>query len=148
MIAPEAHAMPQPAHCRSDPITARRGSHTGLRLVHLARLCFMLLGMKADTLNGQLDPLILATIAEDPAHGYAILQRLRQRSSGAFNLAEGTIYPALHRLERDGLLSSAWSTESGRRRRVYSVTRAGRSALQVRRREWTQFSRAVEAVLG
>jgi PadR family transcriptional regulator, regulatory protein PadR len=104
--------------------------------------------MKADTLNGQLDPLILATIAEDPAHGYAILQRLRQRSSGAFDLAEGTIYPALHRLERDGLLSSSWSTESGRRRRVYSVTRAGRSALQVRRREWTQFSRAVEAVLG
>lgn len=104
--------------------------------------------MKADTLNGQLDPLILATIAEDPAHGYAILQRLRQRSSGAFDPAEGTIYPALHRLERDGLLSSSWSTESGRRRRVYSVTRAGRSALQVRRREWTQFSRAVEAVLG
>ena len=103
--------------------------------------------MKADTLNGQLDPLILATIAEDPAHGYAILQRLRQRSSGAFDLAEGTI-PALHRLERDGLLRSSWSTESGRRRRVYSVTRAGRSALQVRRREWTQFSRAVEAVLG
>ena len=104
--------------------------------------------MKADTLNGQLDALILATVAEEPAHGYAILQRLKERSSGAFDLAEGTIYPALHRLERDGLLSSSWSTDSGRRRRVYSLTRAGASALQVRRREWTQFPRAIEAVMG
>ena len=56
--------------------------------------------MKADTLNGQLDPLILATVAEEPAHGYAILQRFKERSSGAFDLAEGTIYPALHRPER------------------------------------------------
>jgi PadR family transcriptional regulator, regulatory protein PadR len=104
--------------------------------------------MKVDSLNGQLDPLILATVAPEPAHGYAILQRLRLRSAGAFDLAEGTIYPALHRLERDGLLSSSWSTGSGRRRRVYQLTRAGRSALQVRRREWNQFARAVEAVLG
>jgi transcriptional regulator len=104
--------------------------------------------MKADTLNGQLDPLILATVAEEPAHGYAILQRLRDRSSGAFDVAEGTIYPALHRLERDGLLSSSWSTDSGRRRRVYRVTRSGGAALQVRRREWKQFARAVEAVMG
>ena len=104
--------------------------------------------MKADTLNGQLDPLILATIAEDPAHGYAILQLLRQRSSGAFDLAEGTIYPALHRLERDGLLSSSWAVESGRRRRVYRLTRAGRLALRERRRDWVRFASAVEAVLG
>ena len=104
--------------------------------------------MKADTLNGQLDPLVLATVAEDPAHGYSILQRLKLRSGGAFDLAEGTIYPALHRLERDGLLTSTWSTDSGRRRRVYSVTRAGAASLEVRRREWKQFSRAIEAVMG
>ncbi|HYB28246.1 MAG TPA: helix-turn-helix transcriptional regulator [Solirubrobacteraceae bacterium] len=104
--------------------------------------------MKTDTLNGQLDSLILATVAEEPAHGYAILQRLKERSSGAFDLAEGTIYPALHRLERDGLLSSSWSTDSGRRRRVYRVTRAGTSALEVRRREWKQFTLAVAAVMG
>lgn len=108
----------------------------------------MLLGMKTDTLKGQLDSLILATIAQEPAHGYAILQGLKQRSGGAFDLAEGTIYPALHRLERDGLLTSSWSAESGRRRRVYRVTRTGRAALGARRREWTQFTRAVEAVLG
>jgi PadR family transcriptional regulator, regulatory protein PadR len=104
--------------------------------------------MKTDTLGGQLDSLILATVAEEPAHGYAILQRLKQRSSGAFDLAEGTIYPALHRLERDGLLGSSWSTESGRRRRVYQVTRRGHSSLASRRTEWRHFSRAVEAVLG
>ena len=104
--------------------------------------------MRADALNGQLDPLVLATVADEPAHGYAILQRLRLRSAGAFDLAEGTIYPALHRLERDGLLSSSWSVESGRRRRVYRLTRSGRSALRARRHEWAHFARAVEAVLG
>lgn len=103
--------------------------------------------MSGDTLNGQLDALLLATIAEGPAHGYVILQRLRERSSGAFELAEGTIYPALHRLERAGMLSSSWSTESGRRRRIYRLTRAGRTGLQTRRREWRQFAQAVEAVL-
>jgi transcriptional regulator len=104
--------------------------------------------MRGDAFNGQLDSLVLATVAEDPAHGYVILQRLRQRSNGAFELAEGTLYPALHRLERDGLLSSAWSIEGGRRRRVYRLTRSGRAALRVRRHEWSQFARAVEAVLG
>lgn len=102
--------------------------------------------MRSDALNGQLDPLILATIADEPAHGYAILQRLKTRSGGAFDLAEGTIYPALHRLERDGLLNSSWSTEGGRRRRVYRITRSGQAGLQTRRREWTLFSQAVEAV--
>ncbi len=104
--------------------------------------------MKADALGGQLDSLILATVAGEPAHGYVILQRLKLRSAGAFDLAEGTIYPALHRLERDGLLASSWSSESGRRRRVYRVTRAGRSSLQSRRRDWVHFAQAVEAVLG
>lgn len=104
--------------------------------------------MRADALSGQLDAMILATLADDPAHGYAILGRLRERSSGAFDLAEGTIYPALHRLERDGLLTSSWSRESGRRRRIYELTRRGHGALQERRQEWRFFSQAVEAVLG
>jgi PadR family transcriptional regulator PadR len=108
----------------------------------------MLLGMRADALSGQLDAMILATVVDDPAHGYAILARLRERSSGAFDLAEGTIYPALHRLERDGLLSSSWSSETGRKRRVYELTRAGRGALAERRQEWRHFSQAVQAVLG
>lgn len=102
--------------------------------------------MRNDALNGQLDSPILATIAHDPAHGYAVGQRLKERSGVAFELAEGTVYPALHRLERDGLLSSSWSIDAGRRRRVYRITRSGQSMLATRRRDWTVFSRAVEAV--
>lgn len=103
--------------------------------------------MKPDAASGQLESLILATVAESPAHGYAIVQQLKQRSGGAFDLAEGTVYPALHRLEHEGLLSSSWSVEAGRRRRIYQLTRAGRSTLGERRREWGRFARAVEAVL-
>ena len=104
--------------------------------------------MRNDALGGQLDGLILATVAAEPAHGYVILQQLKSRSGGAFDLAEGTIYPALHRLERDGLLASDWSTDGGRRRRVYRLTRTGQASLVARRREWAVFSGAVEAVLG
>ena len=103
--------------------------------------------MKPDAVSGQLESLILATVAESPAHGYAIVQQLKQRSGGTFDLAEGTVYPALHRLEHEGLLSSSWSVEAGRRRRVYRLTRSGRSTLGERRREWGRFARAVEAVL-
>jgi DNA-binding PadR family transcriptional regulator len=98
-------------------------------------------------LKGHLDSLVLAVVSEEPMHGYAIIERLRRRSDGEFDLPEGTVYPALHRLERLGLLSSRWVTFRGRRRRVYELTRHGRAALQERRGEWTAFSRAVEAVL-
>src|SRR5437763_6368106 len=104
--------------------------------------------MRADTLKGHLDGLVLATLAEGPAHGYAVIERLKQRSAGAFDLAEGTVYPVLHRLEAEGLLASAWSEAGGRRRRVYRLTRRGRTALAGRRRDWQLFAGAVEAVLG
>jgi transcriptional regulator len=100
-----------------------------------------------EELKGHLDSLILAVLAAEPAHGYAILQELKARSGGAFDLPEGTIYPALHRLERAGLLASGWSSASGRKRRVYRLTRRGRTRLSARRREWHSFSRAVDAVL-
>jgi DNA-binding PadR family transcriptional regulator len=103
--------------------------------------------MRAEALKGHLDALILAVVAGGPQHGYAIIGELKQRSGGALELPEGTVYPALHRLEAAGLLSSAWSRDSGRRRRVYELTRRGRSELGVRRGEWRDFSRAVEAVL-
>jgi transcriptional regulator len=103
--------------------------------------------MRAEALKGHLDGLILATLADRPAHGYAIAQTLRERSDGAFDLPEGTLYPALHRLERAGLISSEWSTEAGRRRRTYSLTRSGDRALGERRHEWKLFATAVEAVL-
>jgi PadR family transcriptional regulator len=103
--------------------------------------------MKAESLKGHLDALVLATFAEGPAHGYAVIEELRRRSEGAFDLAEGTVYPVLHRLEADGLLASSWSTAAGRRRRVYRLTRLGRAALAASRDEWRRFAKAVEAVL-
>ena len=103
--------------------------------------------MRPETLKGHLDGLILATLKGGPAHGYAIAQALRSRSDGTFDLAEGTLYPALHRLERAGLLASEWTTESGRRRRIYRLTRKGESGLEERRAEWRLLSAAVEAVL-
>jgi len=103
--------------------------------------------MRAEALKGHLDGLILATLKAGPAHGYAIAQELRARSDGAFDLPEGTLYPALHRLERAGLVSSAWSTEAGRRRRTYSLTRSGRRMLEERRSEWRLLSNAIESVL-
>ncbi len=103
--------------------------------------------MKAEVLKGHLDALVLAALEQEPAHGYAIIKRLQRRSHDVFRLPEGTVYPALHRLERDGLVKSRWTSDSGRRRRVYRLTRAGGEALAVRRLEWKTFSRAVEAVL-
>ncbi|HZT86078.1 MAG TPA: helix-turn-helix transcriptional regulator [Gaiellaceae bacterium] len=103
--------------------------------------------MKAETLKGHLDGMLLAVLALEPAHGYAVIEALRRRSGGVFDLPEGTVYPALHRLEADGLLASAWATESGRKRRVYRLTRRGHAALGERRSEWQAFSHAVEGVL-
>ena len=102
--------------------------------------------MHAETLKGHLDALILAVVASEPIHGYAIIEELKRRSGGTLALPEGTVYPALHRLEGAGMLSSAWS-RGARRRRVYTLTRRGRRELGERRGEWRQFARGVEAVL-
>ncbi|HEX3976208.1 MAG TPA: helix-turn-helix transcriptional regulator [Solirubrobacteraceae bacterium] len=103
--------------------------------------------MRAESLKGHLDALILAVLVAGPLHGYAIIDTLKQRSDGTFTLPEGTVYPALHRLEAAGLLTSEWSDGEGRRRRVYELTRRGQRELGTRRSEWREFSRAVEAVL-
>jgi len=103
--------------------------------------------MRAETLKGHLDLLLLAAMQSGPAHGYAVAETLRARSDGAFDLPEGTLYPALHRLEYSGLLSSRWSEVNGRRRRVYQLTRKGRHALAQQHDEWRDFARAVHAVV-
>jgi DNA-binding PadR family transcriptional regulator len=102
--------------------------------------------MRAEMLKGHLELLLLATIAAKPAHGYQIVELLRERSGGAFDLPEGTVYPALYRLERAGLLASRWSIVDGRRRRTYRLTRRGRAALAAERRDWDRFAHAVGAV--
>jgi PadR family transcriptional regulator PadR len=104
--------------------------------------------MNGQQLKGNLDLLLLATLERGARHGYAIISELRDRSEGAFDLAEGTVYPALHRLEREGHVSSRWSNAEGRRRRLYQLTGAGAVALQARRHEWRDFARGVQAVLG
>jgi DNA-binding PadR family transcriptional regulator len=103
--------------------------------------------MRAESLKGHLDGMILAVVGEQPAHGYAVIEALTRRSGGVFDLPEGTVYPALHRLEAEGLLASGWDDASGRRRRVYRLTRRGRAALATRRSEWTRFAHAVDGVL-
>ena len=104
--------------------------------------------MKSDQLKGHLDTLLLAVVRDTPAHGYAIITELRDRSGGTFDLPEGTVYPALHRLERAGLLRSAWADVAGRRRRVYRVTTAGATALAAGRKAWLEFSTGMQIVLG
>jgi DNA-binding PadR family transcriptional regulator len=103
--------------------------------------------MKAESLKGHLDVLVLAALRDQPLHGYAVIEELRNRSDGAFDLAEGTVYPVLHRLEADGLLASSWTTVSGRRRRVYALSTKGVKALGARSTEWRAFAKAVEAVI-
>jgi PadR family transcriptional regulator, regulatory protein PadR len=98
-------------------------------------------------LKGHLDGLLLATLEAGPRHGYAVMEAMRAGSGGRFDLPTGTVYPALHRLERAGLIRGRWSTEGGRRRRTYELTAAGRRALAVERSQWRTFSDAVSAVL-
>jgi DNA-binding PadR family transcriptional regulator len=102
--------------------------------------------MRSEALKGHLDSLILAVVASGPMHGYAIIEELKRRSGGALALPEGTVYPALHRLEGAGLLASSWS-DGARRRRVYRLTRSGRRELGIRRSEWRDFAATIEAVL-
>ena len=98
-------------------------------------------------MKGHVDLLLLATLRQGPLHGYGIVEKLREESEGAFDLAEGTVYPALYRLERSGLLASRWTDAAGRRRRVYRLTRRGRSELARESDEWKSFARAVESVV-
>jgi DNA-binding PadR family transcriptional regulator len=102
--------------------------------------------MQPEELKGHLDALILSILSAGPLHGYAVIEELRSRSGGRLALPEGTIYPALHRLEHGGLLSSSWS-DRGRRRRVYRLTLAGERELGVRRSRWNEFRTTIEAVL-
>jgi PadR family transcriptional regulator, regulatory protein PadR len=98
-------------------------------------------------LKGYLDPVILAILSDGALHGYAVIEELKVRSGGELDLPEGTVYPALHRLERRGLLKSGWTRVDGRRRRVYRLTSSGRRELESKTREWRAFARVVDGVL-
>jgi DNA-binding PadR family transcriptional regulator len=104
--------------------------------------------MRGDHVRGHLDLLLLTVLRRGPAHGYAVLTALRDQSDGAFDLPEGTIYPALHRLERAGWVTSSWDATSGRRRRVYALTDAGRAECAEQRNEWRGLVSGMQAVIG
>lgn len=104
--------------------------------------------MGHDRIRGNLDLLLLSVLSAGPAHGYNVITALRARSEGEFDLAEGTVYPALHGLESDGLVQSTWQSVDGRRRRVYSLSDAGARELANQAAQWRRFSVAVDNVLG
>ncbi len=100
-------------------------------------------------IRGHLELLLLATLAgTGPIHGYGLITALRERSGGTFDLPEGTVYPALHKLERAGLIASHWDESAPRRRRVYELTEAGLAARAEKQREWAGLLRAVQSVVG
>src|SRR3954470_8413232 len=104
--------------------------------------------MEGEMLKGHLDMIVLAALSAGPAHGYAVIEEIKRRSGEKFDLPEGKVYPVLHRLEQAGLLASRWTTaESGRRRRVYTLTKRGNRALAGQRAVWEQFSAAVGGLL-
>lgn len=104
--------------------------------------------MDSRLLWGTVEMLILETLAAAPSYGYEITQQVFGRSEGYFELKEGSLYPALHRLEREKLLASYWQEADGRRRKYYKLTAAGRKNLAARRAEWEEFSAGVNRVLG
>ena len=103
---------------------------------------------KSDLLQGTLDVLILKIIALGPVHGYAIAQRLQQISRDVLQVQQGSLYPALHRLEKRGWVRAEWAaSETGRDARFYTLTREGRRQLDDQRANWMRLSTAVTTVL-
>jgi transcriptional regulator len=105
--------------------------------------------LKSDLPQGTLDLLILKAVAVEPVHGYAIAQRLEQVSRGVVQVPEGSLYPALHRLENRGFLAADWKkTETGREAKYYRLTRRGRKQLDTESASWQRLIEAVSLILG
>jgi transcriptional regulator len=103
---------------------------------------------KSDLLQGTLDLLILQVVSLGPLHGYAIAQRLQQMSQDVLQVQQGSLYPALHRLEARGWLAAAWKpSETGRDAKFYTLTRAGRRQLENERANWKRLASAIGLVL-
>jgi transcriptional regulator len=101
-----------------------------------------------DALRGSLDLLVLKTLSLEPLHGWGISQRVQQISRGALEVNQGSLYPALQRLEKEGVISSGWgTTENNRRARYYEITPAGRRALGTEVESWRRFAAALDLVL-
>ena len=103
---------------------------------------------KTDLLQGTLDLLVLKTLALEPMHGWGISQRIQQMSRDVLRVNQGSLYPALHRLEQQGWISAEWGeSENNRRAKYYKLTAAGRKQLAVERETWERFSEAIDLIL-
>jgi PadR family transcriptional regulator, regulatory protein PadR len=102
---------------------------------------------RSDLLQGTLDLLVLKIVALGPIHGYAIAQRINQISRDVLQVQQGSLYPALHRLEKRGLLSAEWREVGGREAKFYSLTRAGRKQLGAEQENWERLAGAVAMIL-
>lgn len=102
--------------------------------------------MQGLSFQRQLEGLVLAVLGHGPLHGYAIAAELRQRSDGMLDVAEGTLYPVLHKLEKEGLIRSRWNVVNGRRRRVYVASPAAGRAMRERFESWRRLSGAIDSV--
>jgi transcriptional regulator len=104
---------------------------------------------KSDLLQGTLDMLILKVVALGPTHGYAIAQRLQQMSGAVLQVQQGSLYPALHRLEKRRWLRAEWAaSDTGREARFYALTSLGRKQLEEQRANWDRLSAAISGILG
>ena len=102
---------------------------------------------RRELLKGSTDTLLLSLLAEEPMYGYKLVKEMDRRSSGYFKFKEGTLYPALHRLERDGMIHGTWGTSpSGHNRRYYDMTAKGQARLASMLEEWNLFTKAVNLV--
>lgn len=104
--------------------------------------------MDARLVTGTLEMLILEVISHGPSYGYEISQTVVQQSFGAFDVKEGSLYPALHRLEQQKFVTSYWQEIEGRRRKYYRISTSGQMALDAKKSEWRQFTKAVHGVIG
>lgn len=105
--------------------------------------------MDSKLITGTVEMLILQIVSPEPTYGYEVTQEVLKRSQGYFELKEGSLYPALHRLERQGFLESYWEQkDSGRRRKYYRITASGGKVLETKREEWERFTLGVNGVLG
>ena len=102
-----------------------------------------------ELLKGNTPTLVLAVLNDGPMHGYGIAREIERRSNNALKFKEGTLYPALHTLERDEMITGEWRREpEGRERKVYHITPTGRAALVHKTHAWNRFSAAIEKVIG
>ena len=107
------------------------------------------MGKPSDLVQGTLDLLILKTIALQPMHGWAIAKRIQQISSEVLQVQQGSLYPALHRLEQQGWIKAKWAeSETGRRAKFYSLTTAGRKQMETETANWNRLSAAIDLVVG